>query len=130
MLTCRLRWPSDGFPRIKIAVTSERSAPEESARILRFRPRGTPRWRWPVSPLPPQNASIDDIGKFERSAEGEDDYRHRMKMNALALVATVLLVVAGVWLAITITEMVKVQDCVLSGRRTCAPIEAGAIGRS
>jgi hypothetical protein len=34
----------------------------------------------------------------------------------------VLLIVAGVWMANTIVDMRKVQDCALSGRRNCAPI--------
>ena len=93
---------------------------------MRFRPRGTPRWRWPVGKIPQRNPPIDDLAKFERS-DGEDDYRHRMRMNALAIVAAILLVFAGVWLAIRISEMVAVQDCVLSGQRNCAPIEAGGI---
>lgn len=109
-------------------MTPERSPTHENSRVLRFRPRGTPRWRWPVGNIPQRNPPIDDLAKFERS-DSEDDYRHRMTINALALVATVLLVSAGVWLAIRITEMVQVQDCYLSGRRNCAPIEAGPIER-
>jgi hypothetical protein len=107
-------------------VTSEPSPTEENGHVVRFRPRGTPPWRWPVGRAAQHDPSMDELAKFERS-DGEDDYRHRMGMNALALVATVLLVCAGVWLAIKITDMVRVQDCVLSGRRNCAPIEAGTI---
>jgi hypothetical protein len=92
---------------------------------VRFRQRGVPRWRWPTANIPEQDPPPqDDLGKFERG-EGEDDFRQRMRMNAIALVATVVLVIAGVWLADRISEMVKVQDCYLSGRRNCAPIDAG-----
>jgi hypothetical protein len=61
------------------------------------------------------------LAKYERE-EGEDDYRHRMKMNVLGLLVTVLLVISGIWIADTIAEMRKLQDCVLMGGRNCAPI--------
>jgi hypothetical protein len=105
-------------------VTSERSPSDEHGRVVRFRQRGTPQWRWPSHHSPQHNSSIDDFAKFERS-NGEDDYRHRMRMNILGLVATLVLVFAGLWLAVRISEISKVQDCFLSGRRNCAPIEAG-----
>jgi hypothetical protein len=63
---------------------------------------------------------VDDIGRYERA--GEDDYRHRMIMNGLALVICLLLAGSGVWLANQIAEMRKNQDCVLSGRINCAKI--------
>jgi hypothetical protein len=46
-----------------------------------------------------------------------------MLVNLAALVFTVLLAIAGSWLALQIAEMRKNQECVLSGRRSCAPIE-------
>ena len=101
---------------------------DEHGRVVPFRRRGsaTPVWPWPVRPAADDGPAVDDLAKFEREA-GEDDYRHRMTMNGLALVATIILVVAGVWLATTISEMVKTQDCYLSGRRNCAPIDVGPI---
>jgi hypothetical protein len=92
--------------------------------VVRFRPRGVPRWRWPSGVNPHNNPPSEDLAKFERG-DSEDDYRQRMTANAVALFATVLLVIAGVWLANSISEMVKVQDCYLSGRRNCARIDAG-----
>jgi hypothetical protein len=65
---------------------------------------------------------IEDLSKYERT-DVEDDYRHRMVVNLLALVFTAMLVLAGVWLATKIVEMRKNQDCVLSGQRNCSPIE-------
>jgi hypothetical protein len=38
----------------------------------------------------------------------------------------VLLVAAGVWMANSIIDMRKAQDCALSGRRNCAPISVPA----
>jgi len=42
---------------------------------------------------------------------------------------TLLLVLVGVWLAERIADMRKTQDCFLSGRRNCTPIDAPPIVR-
>jgi hypothetical protein len=46
-----------------------------------------------------------------------------MVVNALAFLFVAVLVCAGIWLADTMARMRKDQDCFLSGRRDCAPIE-------
>lgn len=111
--------------------------PPDDGRVVRFRPRGgapqgghTPwsRWPWPARDRRPGDPLIDDLSKYEQ-AEFEDNYRHRMTMNVLALVVTVMLVVAGVWLANKIVEIRKNQDCYLSGRRNCTPIETPPVQR-
>ena len=85
--------------------------------VIRFRPRGALFPRRTPAPSP-----VDDLGKYERPRDEPDDYRHRMAMNGLAFVATVSLVVIGLWLATSMAQMRKDQDCVLTGRRNCAPI--------
>jgi hypothetical protein len=73
---------------------------------------------------PPQSDEpVEDLAKYQRTDE-VDDYRHRMIVNAVGFVAVVLLALAGIWLADQLAEMRKNQDCVLSGRRNCAPLEA------
>ena len=111
-------------------VTPDRSPPtEDEGRIVRFRPRGAPSgWRWPPPNLQDSDPPVDDLAKFEQS-EPEDDYRHRMTVNVLGLVVTILLVVAGIWLADKIAETRATQDCFLSGRRNCTPIEVSPIQR-
>ncbi|MEA2990161.1 MAG: hypothetical protein QOG83_2872 [Alphaproteobacteria bacterium] len=109
-------------------MPSERTLPpDDDGRVVPFRPRGAARgggdWRWTLREAGHDDAPLDDLAKYER-VEGEDDYRHRMKMNLLALAVTVLLVITGVWLAEKIAEMRKNQDCFLSGRRNCTPIDA------
>ncbi len=79
-------------------------------------------WNWGRQELEGQSP-VDDLGKYERIADGDDDYRHRMLMNVLAVMVTIVLMVVGGWLASTIAEMRKNQDCYLSGRRNCSPIE-------
>ena len=46
-----------------------------------------------------------------------------------ALAVTVVLCVAGIWLVIQIADMRKNQDCYLSGRRNCTPIDVKALER-
>ena len=67
------------------------------------------------------HAPVGDLSPYERT-EDRDDYRHRMITNGAAFLVCVLLVMAGVWIADTMAEMRRDQDCVLSGRRVCTPI--------
>ena len=91
---------------------------EPTGQILKFRQRGSLFAR--PQPRPP----VDDLKKYEDEPEsGPDDYRHRMIMNGLGLLVTILLVVAGVWIADVMAKMRKDQDCVLSGRRGCTPVD-------
>ena len=72
---------------------------------------------------------VRDLAKYESSDAGEDNYRHRMVVNLAALLVTILLAIAGVWLALQIAEVRKNQDCVLSGRRNCMPIDVNTLKR-
>jgi hypothetical protein len=46
-----------------------------------------------------------------------------MTVNVIAFVFVLALIGVGLWLADTMAEMRKNQDCVLSGRRGCTPVE-------
>lgn len=107
--------------------------PDDDHRVLPFRPRD-------VAHLP----SAEDgtrpsatILPFRREApqlahdpeessrdEAQGDFRHRMLTNVAALVLTVGLALVGIWLATSIAEMRRTQDCVLMGRNDCATIAA------
>jgi hypothetical protein len=93
------------------------SSSESEPRVVRF-PHGRAGARTPAPISPP----VDDLAKFERGA-GTDDYRHRMKVNIAAFLVVLALIGAGLWLADTMAQMRKNQDCVLSGRRGCSPVE-------
>jgi len=97
--------------------------PKDTGQVIRFRPRGASPsgWRWPLQRTRPDETPVADLRKYE-NAKGEDDYRHRMTMNALALVTTSILVVVGIWLAVSIADMRKKQDCYLQGGRNCNQI--------
>ena len=94
------------------------SPSESEGRVLPFRPRGAPFAR-PV-PRPP---TVPDLEKYERAQNEPDDFRHRMVMNGLALVVTVALVSAGIWIADVMAQMRKDQDCVLTGRPGCTHVD-------
>lgn len=46
-----------------------------------------------------------------------------MVVNVVAFAFVIALIAAGLWLADTMAAMRKNQDCVLSGRRGCTPVE-------
>ena len=92
-------------------------ADNERGRIVPFQRHGQARPRVPQVP----EAPVEDVGKYARSEE-PDNYRQRMINNGLALAFCIVLVAIGVWLANTIAEMRRNQDCVLSGRRNCAQV--------
>lgn len=75
-----------------------------------------------VDDLTKDDLAKDDLAKYERG-ENPDDYRHRMVVNVVAFVFVIGLIAAGLWLADTMAAMRKNQDCVLSGRRGCTPVE-------
>lgn len=96
----------------------DRTSPSDSdSRVVAF-PRGRNVVRWRTTAPSP----VDDLTKFERG-EDTDDYCHRMKVNVAAFVFVLALIGAGLWLAETMAELRKNEDCVLSGRRGCAPVE-------
>ncbi len=115
-------------------VNKDRAQPtDDDHRVLRFRPRGAAsggahRWFLPKRDAKPSGAPVEGLAKYE-GGERDDDYRHRMMVNLAALVFTLLLATAGAWLAVKIADMRKTQDCFLSGRRNCTPIDVRSIER-
>ena len=97
--------------------SNDPSSSESERRVVNFR-RGPAGARERAAGPPP----VEDLAKYERR-EGADDYRHRMIVNVAALLFVIGLIGAGLWLADTIAQMRKNQDCVLSGRRGCTPVE-------
>jgi hypothetical protein len=111
-------------------VPPDRSkTPDDDHRVVPFPSRGGGArrngWRWhsrtPQPPAPP----VPDLAKYE-GGEYDDNYRHRMMVNLAALGFIAVLAGAGVWLVLQLADMRKSQDCVLSGRRNCAPIDVKA----
>jgi hypothetical protein len=73
-------------------------------------------------PANPPGPPVPDLGKYERG-DGDDDYGHRMVVNTVAFVFVLGLIGAGLWLADTMAQMRRNQDCVLVGRPGCTPVE-------
>jgi hypothetical protein len=113
-----------------MTVTRQHPKPsDDDPRVVPFRSHGD-RTSGGARRPPQSPASADDaLAKYEGGEEREDTYRHRMMVNLAALGFIVVLALAGVWLAMEIIQMRKNQDCILSGRRNCAPIDVNAVAR-
>src|SRR5258708_7219049 len=75
---------------------------DADSRVIQFRSRTgashrSQRSKAPVAYSGPDYSPVADLSKYE-SPESESDYRHRMIVNAIALVFVSLLSVAGFWL--------------------------------
>jgi len=101
--------------------------------VVKFRPRTSahpPGHRHepghPVEPADQVHAhsgpAAKDLSRYERPRDEPDDFRHRMLANVAALAFTVALTAIGIWLAMSIADLRRTQDCVLMGRRDCARI--------
>ena len=105
---------------------------DDDHRVVPFRPRGSStgrdEWRWQAHSPQPLDPPVPDLGKYE-GGDYDDNYRHRMMVNLAALGFTAVLAIAGVWLVMQLADLRKNQDCVLSGRRNCAPIDVKATER-
>jgi hypothetical protein len=99
-------------------MNGDRSPPSEGEQRVVSLSRG----RTALHAPPASPPEADDLAKFERG-EGGDDYRHRMLVNVAAFAFVMALIGAGLWLADTMAQMRRNQDCALSGRRNCTPIE-------
>ena len=86
-------------------------ASQEEHRVIKFRPRT-------LAHAPGRREGT------ERDRAEPDDFRHRMLANVAAFAFTVALTAVGIWLAMSIADLRKTQDCVLMGRRDCARISA------
>jgi hypothetical protein len=102
------------------------SAPR-TAQVLPFRPRqraAEPTHTAADAAEPDDDALLDDLSRYEQDRDEEPvNYARRMLMNVIAIAVVAILIGVGVWLADTIAQMERDQDCVLQGRHNCAPIE-------
>jgi uncharacterized protein DUF3182 len=75
---------------------------DADSRVVQFRSRTgashrSQRSKAPIAYSGPDYSAVPDLSKYE-SPESEDDYRHRMIVNAIALLFVSLLSAAGFWL--------------------------------
>jgi hypothetical protein len=101
---------------------------DDEHRVLKFRPRTMDRPPGRQAESSRQESQVDskqganDLSRYERTREEPDDFRHRMLANLAAFAFTVALTAIGIWLAMSIADLRKTQDCILMGRRDCARI--------
>lgn len=105
--------------------------------VLKFRPRTSarpPAQREESDPakftggMAINTRPANDLSRYERPRDEGDDFRHRMLANVAALAFTVALTAIGIWLAVSIADLRRTQDCVLMGRRDCARIATTPLG--
>jgi hypothetical protein len=114
-------------PELAAVKTQQPIASEEEHRVLKFRPRTSahPPGRPQGSGQAPERdvrQEPNDLSRYERDRSEPDDFRRRMLANVAAFAFTVALTAVGLWLAMSIADLRKTQDCVLMGRRDCARI--------
>jgi hypothetical protein len=68
----------------------------------------------------PRERSAGVRAQFEQDSEGEEGYRHRMRMNLLAVAAVAVLLGAGMWIADAMVDTQKAHGCYTSGQRFCS----------
>ncbi|MFN5449814.1 hypothetical protein, partial [Bradyrhizobium sp.] len=76
----------------------------------------------PPVPLHRRETLQLDLSRYEQPREQPDDFRHRILANIAAIAFTIALTAIGIWLAMSIADLRKTQDCLLTGRRDCARI--------
>ena len=101
---------------------------DDDHRVIQFRPRNTLHAPQLHAPLQPQIRQPDklveplDLSRYEKPRTAPDDFRQRMLANIAAFAFTVALTAVGIWLAMSIADLRRTQDCVLMGRRDCVRI--------
>ena len=61
-----------------------------------------------------------------RSEDGDDEGDQRRSAALIGLIIILALAIAGVWLVRELREKSQLEDCLMSGRTNCAPIETPA----
>jgi hypothetical protein len=118
----------EDVPEPAVVKSQQPIASDDEHRVLKFRPRtlADPPGRRvaPVDRALEENPrhQASDLSRYERPRNEPDDFRHRMLANLAAFAFTVALTAVGIWLAMSIADLRKTQDCVLMGRRDCARI--------
>ena len=107
----------------------QKPRPDEPGVVVPFRARKPAAPVHAFSNLSNDHSPVEGVDKYEKQGPDQDDYAHRMKMNALAIVFLAALVGGGIWIVDVMAQQRKNQDCALSGRRNCASISTSATGR-
>jgi hypothetical protein len=101
---------------------------QPEGRVLQFRPRPGPGpVRRPLAGQPqPARPRWPEPWEDYYGDESEEHPRRNVQ-NIVGVGFTLLLIATGLWLAHVLVEMRTIEDCVLSGRTNCAPIEVRSL---
>lgn len=91
------------------------AGPDDEHRVIPFRPR-SPR---AAGPTGQSKRPADSRATPPEPSPPPDDFRQRMLANLAAFMFAALLTAIGIWLATTIADLRKAQDCSLMGRPDC-----------
>jgi hypothetical protein len=92
----------------------------EFGQVLQFPQRRTPL----ISGIAATDLTAEPFDALARYEQDEPpDDRTRTLMNVVAVGIAAFLVAAGVWVADVISDVDRIQDCVMQGRINCAPIQ-------
>jgi flagellar biogenesis protein FliO len=58
-----------------------------------------------------------------RSQKGDEEAEQRRSAALIGLIIILALAIAGVWLVRELRNKARLEDCLMSGRTNCAPIE-------
>jgi hypothetical protein len=116
------------FSELAAVKTQQPIRSDDEHRVLQFRPRAS--FHRPPQPedqrkrAAPKDAAPEpyDLSRYERVREEPDDFRQRMLANIAGFAFTVALTAIGIWLVVSIADLRRTQDCVLTGRHDCAEI--------
>ena len=103
-------------------------AADDDHRVIQFRPRSAlhaPQLQASAhAQVRQQEKPVEalDLSRYEKPRPAPDDFRQRMLANIAAFAFTVALTAVGIWLAMSIADFRRTQDCVLMGRRDCVRI--------
>lgn len=96
------------------------TAAREGGQVIAFRPRTSEHSPHPQpGSLPP---ATEDRVREKPDAADADDFKQRMLTNVAAFLFLAGLTGAGIWLAASISDLRRTQDCVLANRPNCAQI--------
>lgn len=103
-------------------------AADDDHQVIQFRPRSALHAPQLHATLHATSRASDkpvealDLSRYEKPRPAPDDFRQRMLANIAAFAFTVALTAVGIWLAMSIADLRRTQDCVLMGRRDCVRI--------
>jgi hypothetical protein len=77
-----------------------------------------------------QSARLEESPAGSGASGGKNTSRPRWRHGPLLALAVVLVLAGAGWLLVQrMMSDAKLQDCVMSGRKNCAPLEVDPVGR-